>query len=178
MPLKAVLNHVLPELQREGFCVPGPRAFEGRLANDLPLGQRPCPSGGHPQKLCTLMHLLNLLWQPILEHIDALSCGKASPWTPGLAKTVPLGTRDARDHPSTRRHNAHGCLVPVCPSRTHPFGRCPSASRSNSCHIVVTSPLVPRPNTVQCPEHSEGSCVLLKDRGQDLGAACQQARLV
>ena len=35
MPLQAVLKHVLPELQREGLCVPGARAPEGRLAKDL-----------------------------------------------------------------------------------------------------------------------------------------------
>ena len=128
LPLKVVLYHVLPELQREGFCVPGPRAFEGRLAKDLgPLGQRPCPSGGPPQKLCSLMHLLNLLWQPILEHIDALSCGKAAPWTPGLAKTSRSWRsrcKGSSKHPKTQCPWMPGSSMSIKNSPVWPVPKC------------------------------------------------------
>ena len=128
LPFQFVLHHVLPELQGEGFCVPVTRAFEGRLAKDLdPLGQRPCPSGGPPQKLCSLMHLLNLLWQPILEHIDALSCGKAAPWTPGLAKNSRSWRsrcKGSSKHPKTQCPWMTGSSMSIKNSPVWPVPKC------------------------------------------------------
>ena len=59
--------HILAELRLEGFAVPSRTALESTIVaglEDLEKVQR----GAHaPCKECSLVHLLNLVWQPILH---------------------------------------------------------------------------------------------------------------
>ena len=68
LPLRFVERVVLADLKKDGYDVPASRKVQEVLEQDLePLGEH--QSFGKPQKLCTLVNVLNMLWQPILEYI-------------------------------------------------------------------------------------------------------------
>ena len=74
LPLSVVDRAVRKDLTHEGLTFPSRRLLEQRLAHDLePLerGQFYKKSGTE----VTLMNLLNLVWLPLIEHINDLSEG-------------------------------------------------------------------------------------------------------
>jgi len=79
-------DHIVAELRLEGFAVPSRIALESTIVaglEDLEKVQR----GAHaPGKECSLIHLLNLVWQPILHWIDDLAKGQEPPWPEHLEK--------------------------------------------------------------------------------------------
>ena len=78
------------ELQQEGICVPARRHCEYLLCKDLePLVQRMCPVGHRNQKLVTLLHVLNFIWQPILDYVEELA-EHDLPWPDPLTKNLEL----------------------------------------------------------------------------------------
>ena len=85
LPLRFVERVVLADLKKDGYDVPSSRKAQEVLEQDLePLGEH--QSFGKPQKLCTLVNVLNMLWQPILEYIEGISTGQDKPWTSNLTK--------------------------------------------------------------------------------------------
>ena len=79
------------ELGVEGFEMP----LHRRLKHALEEGFEPLPAvpsrtkqkGGAEVRVCTFVHFLNMLWQPVLRYLESLlSLGKAPPteWTAGL----------------------------------------------------------------------------------------------
>ena len=86
LPLRFVERHVKRALENEGLQVPSSRQVQTWLERDLePLVEIVCPLSGKPQKQCTLMHMLNMLWQPILEYIECIIVGGTASWTSSLA---------------------------------------------------------------------------------------------
>ena len=84
-------EHVVrSELQQEGIRVPARRHCEDLLCKDLePLVQRMCPVGHRNQKLVTLLHVLNFIWQPILDYVEELA-EHDLPWPDPLTKNLEL----------------------------------------------------------------------------------------
>ena len=71
------------DLQKEGFAVPSRR----NLLHTLTAGLEPLPFvlfGNHNCQVCSFEHVLNVLWQPIMEYIEALSREAAPEWTKSL----------------------------------------------------------------------------------------------
>ena len=74
LPLSFVQMTVRDELQKDGVRVPARRSCEDLLCNDLEaLTQRMCPVGHRNQTLVTLLHVLNLEWQPSLDYVEELA---------------------------------------------------------------------------------------------------------
>ena len=86
LPLKFVMRVILPQLLKEGYQVPGRRVCNASLEKGLePLEQRLWRLGSS-QPVCSCMHLLNMLWQPLLEYVETFYTGEAAPWTSVLEK--------------------------------------------------------------------------------------------
>ena len=84
LPLKFVMRAILPQLLKEGYHVPGRRVCNASLEKGLePLEQR-LGGLGRSQPVCSCMHLLNLLCQPLLVYEETFWTGEASPWTSEL----------------------------------------------------------------------------------------------
>ena len=89
LPLKFVMRAILPQLLKEGYQVPGRRVCNASLEKDLePLEQR-LGGLGRSQPVCSCMHLLNMLWQPLLEYVETFYTGEPAPWTSVLENTRP-----------------------------------------------------------------------------------------
>ena len=74
LPLWFFEHDVRNELKQEGVRVPVRRLCEDVLCKDLePLSERMCDVGHRSQKLVTLLHVLNLIWQPILDYVEELA---------------------------------------------------------------------------------------------------------
>ena len=87
--LKYLDRTVRNELGVEGFEMP----VRSRLKHALEEGLEPLPAvpsrtkQGAVVMVCTFVHFLNMLWQPVLRYLESLlSLGKAQPpeWTAGL----------------------------------------------------------------------------------------------
>ena len=90
MPLWFVEHDVRNELKQEGVRVPVRRLCEDVLCKDLePLSERMCDVGHRNQKLVTLLHVLNFIWQPILDYVEELA-EHDLPWPDPLAKNLEL----------------------------------------------------------------------------------------
>ena len=95
MSLYTLQRRVLPNLRGEGFVVPSIRdaqlALEAGLG-ELPLSQAqgtgPGSIGGRPGRACSFVNLLNLVWQPIISHIECLA--KDEPTKPPEANMAAL----------------------------------------------------------------------------------------
>ena len=74
---------ILPALLEEGFAVPSRRDLERALTSGLEPLQKEMV-GRNQCRLCSFHHLLNLLWQPIIDYIEALSQDAAPDWTQSL----------------------------------------------------------------------------------------------
>ena len=88
LPFTFVDRAVRKDLTHEGLSFPSRRLLQKQLTSDLePLQAHTRKAGGiaNVQEV-TLMHVLNLVWQPLIEHIDALIEGRPSAWTSTLAK--------------------------------------------------------------------------------------------
>ena len=88
LPFKFVDRAVRKDLTHEGLSFPSRRLLQKQLTSDLePLQAHTRKAGGiaNVQEV-TLMHVLNLVWQPLIEHIDALIEGRPAAWTSTLAK--------------------------------------------------------------------------------------------
>jgi hypothetical protein len=71
------------DLQKEGFAVPPRRA----LMSTLTAGLEPLPVvqiGTHACTVCSFEYVLNLLWYPIIQYIEALGKNAAPQWTQSL----------------------------------------------------------------------------------------------
>ena len=83
--VRTLEKQLIPGLKEEGFEVPSRRGLESALRAglpDLPVETRQ----GVEVKMCSLVHFLNLLWQPVLCYIQGLVDGGSPSWTPTLAK--------------------------------------------------------------------------------------------
>ena len=85
VPLTFVARAVRKDLTHEGLSFPSRRLLEQRLTHDLEPLQK-CTYDNRRYAEVTLMHLLNLVWLPLIEHINALSEGRPAAWTSTLAK--------------------------------------------------------------------------------------------
>ena len=86
VPTSFVDRAVRRDLTREGLSFPSRRLLEQRLAHDLePLQTQKREAGGTADvREVTLMHVLNLVWLPLIEHINDLSEGRPAAWTSTL----------------------------------------------------------------------------------------------
>ena len=84
--LRFVGTTILPALREQGFEVCSQRA----LRSTLEAGLEPIPEAttrGHQNATsCSFEYFLNLLWQPILKHIESLSKDPETEWTESLGK--------------------------------------------------------------------------------------------
>jgi hypothetical protein len=67
-PLKFVERVILPALRSDGFAVPVTRLLVGTLT----AGLEPLPVV-RTSPMCSFVHFLNLLWQPLIDNIDDLA---------------------------------------------------------------------------------------------------------
>ena len=83
-----VSRTILPRLQQDGFAAPWQRSLLSTLEAGLePLETAPWSSSGDwAGKMCSFAHFLNLLWLPLLEHIEALSRDEDPQWTESLGR--------------------------------------------------------------------------------------------
>ena len=87
LPLRFVERVVTGCLRKAAFQVPSTRQLQPVLEDNLePLVEGTCPLSGKPQKQCTVVHLLNMVWLPVLQYIEALLKDRTTPWTSTLAK--------------------------------------------------------------------------------------------
>ena len=90
LPLWFFEHDVRNELKQEGVGVPVRRLCEDVLCKDLePLSESMCDVGHRKQKLVTLLHVLNLIWQPILDYVSELA-EHDLPWPDPLTKNLEL----------------------------------------------------------------------------------------
>ncbi len=76
----------LPELRAEGFDVPSYRSLQSTLTaglEPLVVEQRTSYRGPHPV-VCSFCNFLNLLWGPVLKHIENLTTNPSLRRTMGL----------------------------------------------------------------------------------------------
>ena len=97
LPERFVEKIVRKELSAEGFSVPVQR----QLLTHLALGLEPLESsaGSISQRAechITFGHLLNMVWQPLLQHIEALINGLPARWTGTLDKHQALLIHEMR----------------------------------------------------------------------------------
>ena len=81
---KFLQDNIIPELRKEGFAVPAQRSLESVLTqglDELPLQDLKQHKG---VRMCAFEHVMNLLWFPILEHIDSLADEASPGWTEQL----------------------------------------------------------------------------------------------
>ena len=65
---------LLARSQKAGFAAPPRRSLMSTLEAGLePLPTAPTSTGMRNGKVCSFAYFLNLLWNPILQHIEALS---------------------------------------------------------------------------------------------------------
>ena len=78
VPITFVDRAVRKDLTHEGLSFPTRRLLEQRLTHDLePLEQdKRKAGGGGEQQQVSFVHVLNLAWLPVIEHIDAFSEGR------------------------------------------------------------------------------------------------------
>ena len=81
VPVKHCVEMILPDFKKIGFAAPMEHQFESALTAGLGCPVRSCPSGRNSYKTCTFYHFLNLVWQPILKYIEALSREEPVQWT-------------------------------------------------------------------------------------------------
>ena len=83
MTLSNLSRVVLPALQKEGFEVPSRAHHESSVTACL--GALPVGTSHRSQsKACTFVHLVNLLWLPLLEYVEDLVDGAQRTWTASL----------------------------------------------------------------------------------------------
>ena len=77
---------ILPRLQQDGFAAPSQRSLLSTLEVGLePLETAPWSSSGDwVGKICSFANFLNLLWDPLIKHIEALSRDEDPQWTKSL----------------------------------------------------------------------------------------------
>ena len=66
-------KQVLPQLVRDGFAAPSRRNLRGMAERSLA-----------PMTLYSFAHFLNLLWQPVIQHIEAISSDRSASEPKGL----------------------------------------------------------------------------------------------
>ena len=72
--LKFVERVILPALRSDGFSVPVTRVLVGTLTAGLePLPVVRGTNNHESVTMCSFVHFLNLLWQPIIDNIDDLA---------------------------------------------------------------------------------------------------------
>ena len=82
---KTVERTLWPRLQKEGFAAPHTRSLMSTLEAGLePLPEAPSSTGMRSGRVCSFDYFLNLLWDPILKHIEALSRDEDPQWTQSL----------------------------------------------------------------------------------------------
>ena len=84
LSLKFVLEVVVPELAKRGFAVPVRRSCPAALA----AGLEPLPIRNFKNaegQGCSFAHVLNLVWAPILQHLESCVHEPAPEWTEQLA---------------------------------------------------------------------------------------------
>ena len=81
--LSFMTKNIWPELQRAGFEVPARRALDESLVKGLEdLPKKMCGEQDYvPRDCCSFAHLMNLLWLPMLEYMDACACSTTPEWT-------------------------------------------------------------------------------------------------
>ena len=81
---------VRDELLQEGVRAPARRVCEDILCKDLePLTQHMCPLANTNSTQATVLHVLNLVWQPSLDYVEELAKHDL-PWPDPLAKNLEL----------------------------------------------------------------------------------------
>ena len=91
LPLKFVEHACVAQLGTLGCVGPSRATCQETLERDVePLGVSACPITQREGKRVTLMHVLNLVWQPLLQYIDALANGAPASWSSGLAENQRL----------------------------------------------------------------------------------------
>ena len=79
-----VRDVVMQDLKKEGFAVPAQRALKEVLTTGLEA--LPTKSVGNREvTFCSFAHVLNLLWLPVLEYMEAFSNDTVPEWTKTLA---------------------------------------------------------------------------------------------
>ena len=88
LPLHVVEKALRKDHALADLSLPSRRLLPQILSHNLePLETHARQRGGKADvQEVTLMHLLNLVWLPLLEHINALSEGRPAAWTSTLAK--------------------------------------------------------------------------------------------
>ena len=80
-----VFSKILPELNKEGFEVPGRRSYMQVLTKGLePIPVQPSGTPGKAPMMCSYEYLLNLLWAPLIEYIEEACKGGTPEWTSTL----------------------------------------------------------------------------------------------
>ena len=84
--LNFVILNIWKELKEEGFAMPPQRKLEEALTRGVePLRQVPMKDGlQRDVKLCSYTHVLNLLWGPIIDYIEAIHREEAPQWNEKL----------------------------------------------------------------------------------------------
>ena len=84
--LGTIQRVIVPNLEEEeGFAAPPRSSILSSLEAGLePLPEAPRSLGGRSGRVGSFEHYLNLLWVPILQHIDSLSRDEGAKWTPSL----------------------------------------------------------------------------------------------
>ena len=87
VPLTFVDRTVRKDLTHEGLIFPSRGLLETQLTQHLePLRTQARLDGRGSEQPVQLMHVLNLVWLPLIEHIEALSEGRPAAWTSALGK--------------------------------------------------------------------------------------------
>ena len=88
VPWSFMQDVIVPDLKKLGYQVPPYKV----LANTLTIGLEPCrvvesgKTGRHGQTtLCSFEHFLNLVWQPLIEFLEASASDVSVGWTKSLA---------------------------------------------------------------------------------------------
>ena len=84
--LKFLESQILPELTKAGFATCTRRQLEAALTSgvgELPF--LPLQHGGPPALGCSFAHVVNLLWNPILQFMDSCTASRSCEWTKELA---------------------------------------------------------------------------------------------
>ena len=77
---KFIERTVVPELNKEGFAVPATRSLSAALSAGVgPLPEIKMKHGRHLKVMSSFVHLLNMLWCPLLAYIGCLGGAQEAP---------------------------------------------------------------------------------------------------
>ena len=85
--LRTLARTILPKLVQDGFATPSRRSLVSSLESGLePLETATSKSNRNWGQVCSFAHFLKLLWDPVIDHIEALSRDEDPQWTESLGR--------------------------------------------------------------------------------------------